>query len=219
MAQQLDARLREHLRARNNLLTEGTPGLSASLSRPLLCLFDRNFELSVVRHLSCPIEVFHLLWATKPRALQGASDVDDGHVVLPTGGCIYVQPLVWPLLCSFDRIFNCPWCAALLLSLHARPGQGVVYLIRSSTPCPGTPRHPKVCGISILPCIVYVQMLVLPASLDILFKLKTHKALLDLCLRTHQFQLHNCQLHTSTGPRNAAASCAARANILVEISA
>ncbi|EIE26993.1 SM/Sec1-family protein [Coccomyxa subellipsoidea C-169] len=48
VAQQLDARLREHLRARNNLLTEGTPGLSASLSRPLLCLFDRNFELSVV---------------------------------------------------------------------------------------------------------------------------------------------------------------------------
>ena len=49
VAQQLDARLREHLRLRNNLLTEGTPGLSASLSRPLLCLFDRNFELSVVR--------------------------------------------------------------------------------------------------------------------------------------------------------------------------
>lgn len=49
VAQQLDVRLREHLRLRNNLLTEGTPGLSASLSRPLLCLFDRNFELSVVR--------------------------------------------------------------------------------------------------------------------------------------------------------------------------
>ncbi|KAK9915015.1 hypothetical protein WJX75_003656 [Coccomyxa subellipsoidea] len=48
VAQQLDARLREHLRLRNNLLMEGTPGLSASLSRPLLCLFDRNFELSVV---------------------------------------------------------------------------------------------------------------------------------------------------------------------------
>lgn len=49
VAQQLDVRMREHLRLRNNLLTEGTPGLSASLSRPLLCLFDRNFELSVVR--------------------------------------------------------------------------------------------------------------------------------------------------------------------------
>ena len=33
---------------RNNLLNEGSTGLSASLSRPLLCLFDRNFELSVV---------------------------------------------------------------------------------------------------------------------------------------------------------------------------
>ena len=51
MAQQLDSRLREHLKARNNLLNEGSTGLSASLSRPLLCLFDRNFELSVVRAL------------------------------------------------------------------------------------------------------------------------------------------------------------------------
>ena len=48
VAQQLDNRLREHLKLRNNLLNEGTTGLSASLSRPLLCLFDRNFELSVV---------------------------------------------------------------------------------------------------------------------------------------------------------------------------
>ena len=48
VASQLDARLREHLRQRSNLLNEGAPGLAASLSRPLLCLFDRNFELSVV---------------------------------------------------------------------------------------------------------------------------------------------------------------------------
>ncbi len=53
VAQQLDNRLREHLKMRNNLLNEGTTGLSASLSRPLLCLFDRNFELSVV---SCMIQ-------------------------------------------------------------------------------------------------------------------------------------------------------------------
>ena len=53
MAQQLDNRLREHLKMRNNLLNEGTTGLSASLSRPLLCLFDRNFELSVV---SCMLQ-------------------------------------------------------------------------------------------------------------------------------------------------------------------
>ena len=58
VAQQLDVRLREHLRVRNNLLTEGTPGLSASLSRPLLCLFDRNFELSVVRQT---LPIFHML--------------------------------------------------------------------------------------------------------------------------------------------------------------
>ena len=48
MAQQLESRLREHLKMRNNLLNDGGAGLSASLSRPLLCLFDRNFELSVV---------------------------------------------------------------------------------------------------------------------------------------------------------------------------
>ncbi|KAK9829342.1 hypothetical protein WJX72_005270 [[Myrmecia] bisecta] len=48
VAAQLDARLRDHLKARSNLFTEGSTGLAASLSRPLLCLFDRNFELSVV---------------------------------------------------------------------------------------------------------------------------------------------------------------------------
>ena len=48
VATQLDVRLREHLKLRSNLLNEGAPGLAASLSRPLLCLFDRSFELSVV---------------------------------------------------------------------------------------------------------------------------------------------------------------------------
>ena len=38
--------LRDALRARNNLLSEGSTSLSASLSRPLLTLFDRNFDLS-----------------------------------------------------------------------------------------------------------------------------------------------------------------------------
>ena len=42
----LDGKLRDALRARSNLFSEGTLGLSASLSRPLLCLFDRNFDLS-----------------------------------------------------------------------------------------------------------------------------------------------------------------------------
>ena len=49
MAQMLEARIREHLKLRNNLFAEGGSGLSASLARPLLVLFDRNFELSVVR--------------------------------------------------------------------------------------------------------------------------------------------------------------------------
>ena len=42
----LDGKLRDALRARSNLFSEGTIGLSASLSRPLLALFDRNFDLS-----------------------------------------------------------------------------------------------------------------------------------------------------------------------------
>lgn len=49
----LDAKLRDALRSRNNIFNDasgvGGPsgGLAASLHRPLLCLFDRNFELSV----------------------------------------------------------------------------------------------------------------------------------------------------------------------------
>ena len=48
MATQLEAKLRDHLKARNNLFNEASGGLASSLNRPLLCLFDRNFELSVV---------------------------------------------------------------------------------------------------------------------------------------------------------------------------
>jgi hypothetical protein len=51
VARQLDERLREHLRQRSNLMNENAVGLAASLQRPLLCLFDRNFELSVVSQL------------------------------------------------------------------------------------------------------------------------------------------------------------------------
>ncbi|GIL46543.1 hypothetical protein Vafri_3525 [Volvox africanus] len=47
----LDAKLRDSLKSRTNLFSEGVLGLSASLSRPLLCLFDRNFDLTaVVQH-------------------------------------------------------------------------------------------------------------------------------------------------------------------------
>ena len=50
MAQMLEGRIREHLKQRGNLFSEGSSALAASLSRPLLCLFDRNYELSVVTH-------------------------------------------------------------------------------------------------------------------------------------------------------------------------
>jgi len=47
VAGKLDAKLRDALRVRNNLFSEGMMGLSASLSRPLMTLFDRNFDLSL----------------------------------------------------------------------------------------------------------------------------------------------------------------------------
>ncbi|XP_002972416.2 SEC1 family transport protein SLY1 [Selaginella moellendorffii] len=51
VATQLDARIRDHLVSRNNLFTE--PGhFGTSFQRPLCCIFDRNFELSVgVQHV------------------------------------------------------------------------------------------------------------------------------------------------------------------------
>lgn len=45
------ARCRDALRSRNNLFVEGVLGLSVSLTRPLLCLFDRNFDMaSALQH-------------------------------------------------------------------------------------------------------------------------------------------------------------------------
>ncbi|KAK3020931.1 hypothetical protein RJ639_046587 [Escallonia herrerae] len=46
VASLLDQRLRDHLLAKNNLFSEGG-SFSTSFQRPALCLFDRNFELSV----------------------------------------------------------------------------------------------------------------------------------------------------------------------------
>lgn len=46
VAAALDARIRDHLVIKNNLFSEGG-NLVNSFQRPLLCMFDRNFELSV----------------------------------------------------------------------------------------------------------------------------------------------------------------------------
>ncbi|KAF8020689.1 hypothetical protein BT93_G1197 [Corymbia citriodora subsp. variegata] len=46
VAMALDQRLRDHLLSKNNLFTEGG-GFVSSFQRPILCLFDRNFDLSV----------------------------------------------------------------------------------------------------------------------------------------------------------------------------
>ncbi|XP_057516560.1 SEC1 family transport protein SLY1 [Amaranthus tricolor] len=42
----LDQRVRDHLLAKNNLFSEGG-NFGASFQRPILCLFDRNFELAM----------------------------------------------------------------------------------------------------------------------------------------------------------------------------
>ncbi|KAL1210411.1 SEC1 family transport protein SLY1 [Cardamine amara subsp. amara] len=47
VASLLDQKLRDHLLSKNNLFTEGGRGFMSSFQRPLLCIFDRNFELSV----------------------------------------------------------------------------------------------------------------------------------------------------------------------------
>ena len=62
---------------RSNLLNEGSTGLSASLSRPLLCLFDRNFELSVVGPCSR-----HMHSQARAHAAM-ACDSIASHVALP----------------------------------------------------------------------------------------------------------------------------------------
>ncbi|ERM96153.1 hypothetical protein AMTRI_Chr09g14420 [Amborella trichopoda] len=50
VASALDSRLRDHLISKNNLFSE-SGSLGASFQRPILCIFDRNFDLSVgVQH-------------------------------------------------------------------------------------------------------------------------------------------------------------------------
>ncbi|MQM02498.1 hypothetical protein Taro_035262 [Colocasia esculenta] len=46
VASALDSRLRDHLVVKNNLFSEGG-NLGSTFQRPVLCLFDRNFELAV----------------------------------------------------------------------------------------------------------------------------------------------------------------------------
>lgn len=46
VASALDQKLRDHLLSKNNLFSEGG-NFASSFQRPILCIFDRNFELSV----------------------------------------------------------------------------------------------------------------------------------------------------------------------------
>eukprot|EP00210_Caulerpa_lentillifera_P006140 g5867.t1 len=48
IASVLDDRIRSSLKSKHNLFSEAAGGLVSSLSRPLLVLFDRNFDLSMI---------------------------------------------------------------------------------------------------------------------------------------------------------------------------
>eukprot|EP00249_Psilotum_nudum_P020479 c27722_g1_i1 orf=242-2089(-) len=80
VASLLDSRLRDHLVSRNNLFTEAGH-LGSSFQRPLLCLFDRNFELSVaVQHVwSYRPMVCDVLGMKLNRVVQGSKsyELDD----------------------------------------------------------------------------------------------------------------------------------------------
>lgn len=66
VAAALESRLRDHLKARSNLFSEGTSALAATLSRPLLVIFDRNFDLSVM---------LQHCWSYKPLVQVGRTGV------------------------------------------------------------------------------------------------------------------------------------------------
>jgi hypothetical protein len=78
VAAALDARLRDALRARGNVFAEAAAGggLAASLQRPLLCLFDRAFELSVMLQHA---------WTYKP-LVHDALGLRLNRVALPAEG-------------------------------------------------------------------------------------------------------------------------------------
>jgi hypothetical protein len=84
VAAKLDARLRDALRDRVNVFSEGAAGsgLAASLQRPLLCLFDRTFELSVALQHT---------WTYKP-LVQDVLKMKLNHINIMTSDNINQQP-------------------------------------------------------------------------------------------------------------------------------
>ncbi|KAF3787703.1 SEC1 family transport protein [Nymphaea thermarum] len=78
VATALDARLREHLVSKNNLFAEGG-NLGASHQRPVLCLFDRNFELSVgIQHDWSYRPLVHDVLGMKLNKISVPSDASAG---------------------------------------------------------------------------------------------------------------------------------------------
>ncbi len=87
VATALEARLRDNLKARSNLFSEGSGALSATLSRPLLVLFDRSFDLSAMLQHT---------WSYKPLVQVG---------VAPWGvTCGALSSRFTPLLCLISCI-------------------------------------------------------------------------------------------------------------------
>ncbi|GFH10185.1 SEC1 family transport protein SLY1, partial [Haematococcus lacustris] len=103
VAGQLDQKLRDALKARNNLFAEGMLGLSASLSRPLLCLFDRNYDLAAA--LQQP-------WTYKPM-VHDVLAMHLNRIQLAPRNNLFAEGMLGlsaslsrPLLCLFDRNYD-----------------------------------------------------------------------------------------------------------------
>lgn len=73
----LDSKLRDHLKARSNLFSEATPALGATLARPLLCLFDRNFDMSTALQHA---------WSYKP-LVQDVLGMKLNRITVQASGC------------------------------------------------------------------------------------------------------------------------------------
>ncbi|KAH7429256.1 hypothetical protein KP509_09G038700 [Ceratopteris richardii] len=80
VASQLDSRLRSHLNERNNLFMEAGH-LGSSFQRPVLCIFDRNFELTAaLQHVWSYRPMVHDILGMKlNRVVQGGKpyELDD----------------------------------------------------------------------------------------------------------------------------------------------
>eukprot|EP00898_Chlorokybus_atmophyticus_P004670 jgi/Chlat1/5203/Chrsp33S05044 len=85
VAAQLDARLRDHLNSRHNLFADA-PLAASTFQRPLLCLFDRTFDLSVIlQHAWSYQPLVHDILALKLNRVTVAAEGSTGGPSITAG--------------------------------------------------------------------------------------------------------------------------------------